>query len=163
MHVMKYTYVSFSSEDTLELGIRMGKLLLPGDVVCLGGTLGAGKTLLTKGIALGMGIKHPVTSPTYTLINQYPGKVPLYHFDVYRLEDSDELYQIGGEELLYDDGVSVIEWASRVDDILPEERLWIEISSSPEESNKRFIEITAVGDRYNRILKGVEEHEDTGD
>jgi len=159
---MKYVFVSSSSEDTMELGIRLGKLLQPGDIVCLDGELGAGKTLLTKGIARGMGVKHPVTSPTYTLINQYSGEVPLYHFDVYRLEESDELYRIGGEELLYDEGVSVIEWASRVEDILPEERLWIKIFLIPGKDKERLIEIFTTGDRYQSILKGAEKHEDTG-
>lgn len=159
---MKYTFLSLSSEETLELGKRLGKMLNPGDIVCLEGELGAGKTLLTKGIAAGMGIERPITSPTFTLINQYPGKVPLYHFDVYRLEGSEELYEVGGEELLYGDGVSVIEWASRVEDILPRERLWIRISHVPGREFQRLIEITAVGERYQKVLKGVKGDENTG-
>ena len=159
---MKYIYTSCSPRDTLELGIRLGKLLEPGDTVCLEGGLGAGKTLLTKGIALGMGIGHPVTSPTFTLINEYPGEIPLYHFDLFRLEESDELCSIGGEELLYDRGVCVLEWASRGEDILPRERLWINIALNPGENRKRLIEISAVGDRYESMLRGVREYEDAG-
>ncbi len=159
---MKYVYASYSPADTLELGILLGRLLQPGDIVCLDGELGAGKTALVRGIAMGMEIEHSVTSPTYTLIHQYPGKIPLYHFDVYRLENGGGLYDIGGEELLYDGGVSVIEWASRVKDILPDERLWVDISLCPGEDSKRLIEITATGERYMSILEGIRKHEDTG-
>ncbi|HOO12303.1 MAG TPA: tRNA (adenosine(37)-N6)-threonylcarbamoyltransferase complex ATPase subunit type 1 TsaE [Bacillota bacterium] len=106
---MRYSFVSKSPEDTLEFGVRLGKQLGPGDVVCLEGELGAGKTVLTVGIAKGLGIKTGVTSPTFTIINEYPGEIPLYHIDLYRLEDGDEFYYMGGEDLMYGQGVSVIE------------------------------------------------------
>jgi tRNA threonylcarbamoyladenosine biosynthesis protein TsaE len=159
---MKYVFVSPSPKDTLEFGIRLGRLLKSGDIVCLEGELGAGKTLLTRGIAKGMGIDYPVSSPTYTLINEYSGPVPLYHFDLYRLDDEDELYYIGGEELLFDAGVSVIEWAPRMKEFLPEERLWIKISRVQGEDSKRLIEVTAEGKKYGRVVEGVMKNEGTG-
>jgi tRNA threonylcarbamoyladenosine biosynthesis protein TsaE len=159
---MRYVFVSSSPLNTERFGRLLGGLLRPGDVVCLEGELGAGKTLLTRGIALGMGIEHPVSSPTYTLINEYPGNIPLYHFDAYRLESADDLYDIGGDDLLYGQGVSVIEWASRVEDALPAERLWIRISISSGHASGRLIELTAVGDRYNSIVEGVISDEGIG-
>jgi tRNA threonylcarbamoyladenosine biosynthesis protein TsaE len=159
---MRYVFVSSSPEDTENFGRALGELLMPGDVICLEGELGAGKTLLTRGIAAGMGIDHPVYSPTFTLINEYPGDIPMYHFDAYRLEGAEDLYDIGGDDLLYGHGVSVIEWASRVEDALPADRLWVRISPVSGSVSKRLIELIAEGDRYNSIVEGVMRGEDTG-
>jgi len=158
---MKYSFVSKSPEDTLEFGIRLGKHLGPGDVVCLEGELGAGKTVLTGGIAEGLGIKTGVTSPTYTIINEYPGEIPLYHIDLYRLEDGDEFYDIGGEDLLYGQGVSVIEWASRAEGILPEDCLWIRLRRLDESEDFRLIELT-VTEKHRDLLERVSKSENTG-
>lgn len=158
---MKYSFVSSCPQDTREFGIRLGRLLEPGHVVCLEGQLGAGKTLLTQGIALGMGINCSVTSPTYTLINQYPGTVPLFHFDAYRLEDEEELYNIGGEDLIYGQGVSVIEWASRVKGMLPDDCIWVSLSRLEESQSTRLIELTA-DEKYRTFIERVVSNENTG-
>jgi len=160
---MKHVFTSSSPSETFEFGVTVGRLLKPGDVICLEGELGAGKTLLTKGIARGMEIGYPVSSPTFTLINEYPGKVPMYHFDLYRLDGEEGLYDTGGEELLYGSGVSVIEWASKLKGLLPPERLWIRISPVPGDADKRLIEVEAEGDRYEQLVKGVIADEGTGD
>lgn len=158
---MKYSFVSKGPEETLEFGIRLGRLLKPGDIICLEGELGAGKTMLTRGIARGLEIVDNVTSPTYTLINEYRGRVPLYHFDLYRLEDGEELFHIGGEDLLYGQGVSVIEWASRAEDMLPPACLWVRIATLVEEESSRLIELTAP-EKYRVILERVGKGENTG-
>lgn len=144
---MQASFISKSHNETLKFGIELGKLLKPGDIVCLDGELGAGKTVLTKGIAKGLGIGKEVTSPTYTLINEYPGKVSLYHFDLYRLEDEDELFHIGGEELLYGQGVSVIEWASRAKDLLYRDCIWIRLGKPEGRESARLIELTVLEER----------------
>jgi len=117
--------VSDSVEQTFALGERLGRLVQPGDVLCLAGPLGAAKTLLTKGIARGAGVVDPrqVTSPTFTLINEYQGRLPIYHVDVYRLRSARELLDLGIDEYLYGHGVCIIEWADRVAAVLPPERL----------------------------------------
>ena len=100
-------------EETEEFGIKLGKSLKSGDIVCLNGDLGAGKTTLTKSIGLGLDVKEYITSPTFTLINQYRGRLPVYHFDVYRLENVDELYDLGFDEYFYGNGVCIVEWAEK--------------------------------------------------
>ena len=136
-----------SPAETKRLGERIGKLLLPGDVIALTGELGSGKTILTKGIARGMGIKgDPVRSPSFVLIKEYPGKVPLFHFDLYRLKKPEELNTIGYEEYFSGKGVVVIEWAERAKNLLPEEYLKIKISFLKE--NERKISLTVKGNGF---------------
>ncbi len=150
---MQFSFVSKGPEETYEFGKNLGRLLSPGDIVCLEGELGTGKTILTKGIAAGLGIKGNVTSPTYTLINEYSGdSVSLYHFDLYRLEDGEELFYIGGEDILYGQGVSVIEWASRAKDLLPEDCIWIYFGLSENNAYLRHIKIM-VTEHHKEILK----------
>ena len=112
----------------MELGFKLGRTLAPGTVVALSGPIGSGKTTLTKGIASGLGIEGIVTSPTFTLINEYEGTVPVYHIDTYRLESVDEFEEIGGEELLYDKGVVIIEWSEKIASALPSEHVAVTIS-----------------------------------
>ncbi len=100
-------------EETEKFGIMLGKLLNSGDILCLNGDLGAGKTTMTKSIGLGLGVEEYITSPTFALINQYRGRVPVYHFDVYRLENVEELYDLGFDEYFYGNGVCIIEWAEK--------------------------------------------------
>lgn len=100
-----------NEEKMQAFGLALGKVLTGGDVVCLTGDLGAGKTTLTKSIALGLGIEEYVTSPSYTIVNEYDGRLPLYHFDVYRINDVEEMYELGYEEYFFGSGVCVIEWA----------------------------------------------------
>lgn len=150
---MQISFVSNGPEDTYGFGAQLGPLLRPGDVVCLEGELGTGKTVLAKGIAEGLGINDDITSPTYTLINEYYGDIALYHFDLYRLEDGEELFYIGGEALLYGQGVSVIEWASRARELLPRDCIWIYLSMLEHNESSRCIRIVATEKHY-----GVLEH-----
>lgn len=139
-------------DETSEFGIKLGSLLGPGDVVCLNGELGAGKTTLTKSIGLGLGVDDYITSPTFSLINEYQGKYPVYHFDVYRLENTEELYDLGFDEYFYGRGVSIIEWAEKIEDFLPEERIVLDIENI-DNNHIRNIKITIFGNRYKDILE----------
>ncbi len=129
--------ISKSSGDTQDIGRIIGENLTGGQVVALMGELGTGKTCLTQGIAKGLGIseKYYVTSPTFTLINEYPGRIPLYHMDVYRLSGPGDLEDMGYKEYFYGDGVVVVEWAEKVADILPAEVLTINLEHV--DGNKR--------------------------
>ena len=120
-------YYSDSPEDTANVALEFAKTLVAGDVICMSGDLGVGKTAFVQALAKGLGIEEYLSSPTFTIVNCYEGKFPLYHFDVYRIADSDEMYEIGYEEYVYGDGVSVIEWAENIRDILPEKRYEITI------------------------------------
>jgi tRNA threonylcarbamoyladenosine biosynthesis protein TsaE len=134
--------ISRCPEDTLLLGRIIGENLARGDVIALVGELGTGKTTITQGIARGLGVpeKYYITSPTFTLINEYPGEITLYHLDVYRLTGPDDLSDIGYEEYFFGDGVTVIEWAEKIEDILPDDV--ISIGLSYREGNEREIEIS---------------------
>ncbi len=121
-----YIYVS-KEEDTIKVGEVLGRSLKPGDIVALKGELGAGKTVLVKGIAKGLDIKEEPNSPTFVIMNAYEGRVPLYHFDFYRISGIFELEGIGYEDYFYGDGVSVVEWADRMEEVFPENAIRIEI------------------------------------
>ncbi|MGN1314859.1 MAG: tRNA (adenosine(37)-N6)-threonylcarbamoyltransferase complex ATPase subunit type 1 TsaE [Lachnospiraceae bacterium] len=111
---------STSESDTYALGVEIGKKAKPGEVYALSGDLGVGKTALTKGVAAGLGIKEPVSSPTFTILQIYEeGRLPFYHFDVYRLEEAEEMDEIGYIDYLYGEGVSLIEWAELISEVLP--------------------------------------------
>ncbi len=144
-------------EETEEFGTKLGKILKSGDIICLNGDLGAGKTTLTKSIGLGLDVKEYITSPTFTLINQYRGRLPVYHFDVYRLENADELYDLGFDEYFYGNGVCIIEWADKIENLLPKERLVLDIKKG-KDIDERVINITAYGNRYIELLKEMEEN-----
>ncbi|MEE1008759.1 MAG: tRNA (adenosine(37)-N6)-threonylcarbamoyltransferase complex ATPase subunit type 1 TsaE [Agathobacter sp.] len=119
---------SFSAEDTLKLGESLGKNATPGDVYTLVGDLGVGKTVLTQGIALGLGIEEPISSPTFTIVQVYEeGRMPFYHFDVYRIGDIEEMDEIGYEDYFYGEGLTMIEWANLIEEILPPNRKEITI------------------------------------
>ena len=112
---------SWKPEDTFELGKELGMKARPSSVYCLNGDLGVGKTIFTQGFAAGLGIGEPVSSPTFTIVQQYDdGRLPLYHFDVYRIGDISEMEEIGYEDCFYGDGVSLIEWSDLIEEILPE-------------------------------------------
>jgi tRNA threonylcarbamoyladenosine biosynthesis protein TsaE len=145
--------VSRSPEETRKLGVKIGRLCQPADVIALDGDLGAGKTCLIQGLAEGLGVskKSYVRSPTFTILNVHNGRVPLYHFDLYRLSDIDELEEIGYREYIYGEGVSALEWASNVEEAIPSECLRIGIRRAGEA--EREIEITATGERYRRFIK----------
>ena len=119
-----------SVEETTKLGISLGRLLNAGDIICLTGDLGTGKTHITKGIAQGLEITDYITSPTFTIVNEYDsGRLKLNHFDVYRVSDPDEIYAIGFDDYIFSDAVSVIEWANYIEEILPKDYLHINIIS----------------------------------
>lgn len=124
---------SFSMEDTLKLGEDLGAKALPGEIYTLSGDLGTGKTVFAQGFAKGLGIEEAVNSPTFTIVSEYTeGRMPFYHFDVYRISDPEEMYEIGFEEYLYGQGVCLIEWAELIRDIIPEKTIDITISKNLE-------------------------------
>ena len=121
-------YESYTPKDTFRIAYEMGRQIKPGEVICLNGDLGTGKTLFSQGFAKGLGIEDRVNSPTFTIVQQYDeGRMPLYHFDVYRIEDSEEMDEIGFADMIYGDGVCLIEWAERINDILPERYISVTI------------------------------------
>ena len=139
-------YISNNPEETFKIAAAFAAGLRIGDVVTLNGDLGAGKTAFTKGLAEGLGISDCISSPTFTIINCYEGRVPLYHFDVYRIEDIDEMYEIGYDEYVGGDGVAVIEWAEKIRDILPTPRYDIFIQRDEKKHDDfRRIRIEKIG------------------
>ena len=121
-------------EETREYGRKLAEKARPGQVIALVGDLGAGKTTLAKYIAEGLGVEERITSPTFTLIHEYQsGRLPFYHFDVYRLEDPEEMYELGYEEYFYGEGLCVVEWADKVEEMIPEDALWLYLSYGDEE------------------------------
>lgn len=126
-------YESLSEKDTFDLGKKLGENAKPGQVVCIDGDLGVGKTVFTKGFAEGLGVKDDVISPTFTIIQEYTdGKLPMYHFDVYRIGHPDEMYDIGYEEYFFGEGVCLVEWSSRIEELLPEDSIHINIEKDLE-------------------------------
>ena len=122
-----------SPQETKELGKKMAERAKPGDVFTLVGDLGVGKTVFTQGIAEGLGIDEPVNSPTFTIVQEYEsGRMPFYHFDVYRIDDPEEMDEIGFDDYIYGDGLCLIEWADLIEEILPEKRVAIRIEKDLE-------------------------------
>ena len=149
---MKIKIESCSEENTISLGIKIASLLFKESLILLTGDLGAGKTTFTKGLALGLGIKKNVKSPTFTIVREYhEGRLPLYHMDVYRLEDT-SADDIGLDEYFNGDGVSVVEWSQFIDDELPNEYLIIHIIKDEQNDDQRKIVIEAKGERYQELL-----------
>ena len=134
------TYTTHSPAQTEALGAALGRVLMPGTVIAYRGDLGAGKTAFTRGLARGLGYAEPVTSPTYTIVNEYlGGRLPLFHFDMYRLRSSDDLWDIGWEDYLDRGGVCAVEWSENVEDAL-EDALTVTIEKLGEESRRITIE-----------------------
>ncbi len=124
-------YETNSPEETYEIGKKMGEAAKSGEVITLSGDLGVGKTVFAQGFAAGLGINEPINSPTFTIIQEYDtGRIPLYHFDVYRIADIEEMYEIGFEEYIYGDGVCLIEWANLISELLPENIISVDISKA---------------------------------
>ena len=132
-------YCSNGAEETEALGEALARTLRPGSVVAFTGDLGAGKTAFVRGLARGLGIGDRVTSPTFTIVNEYEGRLPLFHFDMYRLGDEDELFDIGWEDYLNRGGVCAVEWSERIAGALPPETVTVTISRCPEHEDWRKI------------------------
>lgn len=147
-------FVSSSVEQTTRLGVRLGELMQVHDLVCLSGELGAGKTALARGIGRGWGTGLRVTSPTFTLVNEYPrladGRI-LYHVDCYRLEETADQITAGLDDVLYGSGAVMVEWPERIEAILPEDRLWIALTYVSE--TRRKLRISATGERSVELLE----------
>lgn len=128
---MEKVFETYSPDETLEIGKLLGENAAPGEVYALIGDLGAGKTVFTKGFAQGLGIEEPVNSPTFTILQIYEeGRIPLYHFDVYRIEEPEEMEEVGFDEYIDGDGVCLIEWAGRIGDLLPPEVIVVRIEKN---------------------------------
>ena len=154
--------ITNSPVETRRLGEKLGRLLAPGDLIALTGELGAGKTVLVQGIAAGLGIEDTVTSPTFLIIKEYPGKIPLYHIDAYRLAGPDELLDLGYEEYFFGQGVTVIEWADLILDLLPPAYLRIDLGPGPGGEEKRCLVFSACGQRYVKLLEELKRDVDLG-
>lgn len=150
----EFEQITDTDNETKKIGTYLASLLERGDVITLEGDLGAGKTTFTKGIAEGLGVKRAVTSPTFTIIKEYDGVIPLYHMDVYRLEHSDE--DIGFDEYFFGDGVSVVEWASFITDYLPKERLMVKIEHI--NMDKRKLTLIPKGKRFENVVLQLREY-----
>ena len=133
------TYITRTEEETIALGKKIGSKLQKGDIIALQGTLGAGKTTITKGIAVSLGIEDTITSPTFCLISEYEGKMPLYHMDVYRLEGTEDFINLGVDDMLYGRGVCLIEWSEKIMDELPKKTIILRLM--PNEDGSRTITI----------------------
>ncbi len=144
--------ISEQEETTYEIGFKLGTLLEAGDVVCLTGDLGAGKTTMTKAIAKALGVEEDVTSPTFTIVHEYLGRIPVYHFDVYRIRRLEEMEDLGYEEYFYGNGVCLVEWASEIESLVPEERLWIDIKRGVGD-NRRILDIEGTSSHFIQIIK----------
>lgn len=148
---MKYELITKNEAETIEIAKKITANLVAGNVITLEGDLGAGKTTFTKGIGQALGVKRAITSPTFTIVKEYQGKLPLYHMDAYRLENSDE--DIGFDEYFYGEGISIIEWPSFIEDYLPSEGLHIKIEFVDEKTRK--MTFLPSGEHYERIVKDL--------
>ena len=145
-------FKSNSPEETFAFGQSLGKILGAGQVICLAGDLGAGKTLLVQGLSKALGIEDVVSSPTFTILNVYESVFPIYHFDLYRLNYAEELFDIGFYEYTEGNGLSIIEWPDKFPGELPEEYLWIDIKTT-NHVNERSFQVRAQGGRYEQICE----------
>lgn len=136
---MQLEYITNSARETEELGEKLGLGLMPGAVIAYTGDLGAGKTAFTRGLARGLGIPERITSPTFTIVNEYEGgRLPLFHFDMYRLGSADELFDIGWEDYLDRNGVCAVEWSENVDDVLDEDTIRVDIRRGDDDEQRRI-------------------------
>jgi tRNA threonylcarbamoyladenosine biosynthesis protein TsaE len=153
----RFVTESHRAAKTEQIGKLMGHLLRPGSVVALSGELGSGKTQFIKGLASGLGVdrRYHVSSPSFVLINEYPGRIPLYHLDLYRISQGTDLEEMGLEEYVYGNGVSAIEWAERAISVIPPHHIWIDIRWIGPKS--RRLMITAIGKHNVQIIEAVRE------
>ncbi len=151
--------ISHSPEETQRIGTSIGELALPGDIFLLVGGLGTGKTCLTQGIAWGLGIKEYAASPSFVLVRELQGRLPLYHIDLYRLDRIDEIAELGLDDYLYGNGVCVVEWAEKALSLLPKEHLLIQISYLSD--NERSFQLKPDGKRYQEIVGQLKHFSDS--
>ena len=135
-------FLSHSTQETEAIGEELAQKLRGGDVLAFTGSLGMGKTAFTRGLARGLGCRGRVTSPTFTIVNEYEGRTPLFHFDMYRLGSSDELFDIGWDDYLARGGVCAVEWSERGSDALPGDTIFVDIARGEEGENTRVITVT---------------------
>ncbi|MBA7582250.1 tRNA threonylcarbamoyladenosine biosynthesis protein TsaE [subsurface metagenome] len=148
---MNLTIITKSPEETKNLGKEVSKLTKPGDILAFYGELGAGKTCFIQGISQGLEVKDYVTSPSFTIINEYQGKVPIYHFDLFRLDNDEDILELGYEEYFYGEGLTVIEWAEKIEQLLPKKHLKVDIKFK--DRYQRTISFISQGDRFNKFLE----------
>ncbi len=148
-------FISHSENQTRRLGMRLAALLNPGDVLALVGDLGSGKTRWVQGICRGLNVTDPVISPTFTLVNEYQGRWPIYHIDLYRLSDASEVLTFGLEDYLYGSGISLIEWADRAGEFMPDNYLTVELYHL--EETKRRVVLRPQGTRFIKVLNNFKE------
>lgn len=157
---MNLTIITKSPEETKNLGKEVGKLAKPGDLLAFYGELGAGKTCFIQGISQELEVKDYVTSPSFTIVNEYQGKIPIYHFDLFRL-NTEEILELGYEEYFYGEGLTVIEWAGKIEQLLPKEHLKIDIKFK--DLYERTISFISQGDRFDKLLKELSRIENIRD
>lgn len=148
---MDLTIITKSPEETKKIGKDISRLVKPGDLIAFYGELGAGKTCFIQGVSEGLEVKDYVTSPSFTIINEYQGKISVYHFDLFRLNDIEEILELGYEEYFYGNGLTVIEWANKIEKLLPKDHLKIDIKFK--DCYKRRISFVPQGDRFNKLLE----------
>jgi len=158
---MNLTYITKNPEETKKIGKKIAKLLDPGDIILFFGELGAGKTCFAQGIAEALGTKDDVNSPSFTIINEYLGKVPIYHFDLFRLNNFKEILDLGYEEYFYGNGITLVEWAEKMELHLPTEFLKIIITFT--DSKRRKIEVFPKGKHFVQLTGELKKDEDIGD
>jgi len=158
---MNLTIITKSPEETKKLGKELSKLVKPGDLIAFYGELGAGKTCFIQGISQELEVKGYVTSPSFTIVNEYQGRIPIYHFDLFRLDNTEEILELGYEEYFYGEGLTVIEWAEKIEQLLPKEYLKIDIKFK--DRNQRTISFIPQGDRFNNFLEELSRIENIRD
>lgn len=153
--IFQFQIITGSADETVALGKRIGRNLKKGDVLALFGELGSGKTCFTEGLARGLGVhdSYPITSPTFTLINEYPAKFTLYHFDAYRLTDFSELENLGYDEYFSGNGVVVIEWAQKIAQAIPADALFVDFEHIDE--NRRKITLKGLPDKMKTLVEDI--------
>lgn len=146
-------FISYGEQDTKHFAKNLASKLRPKDIIVLNGELGSGKTKFTEGFLSHFHLEDEISSPTFTIVNEYATEnIHIYHFDVYRLEDSSEFLEIGGDEY-FEKGICLIEWGTLIQDVLPKEYIQIDFEKDSEDENKRILNITTYGDRFDSIFK----------